>query len=290
VSSSGQGMLEIAGVGFEDLANTHTITAASVTIHYFDETNQPPVNALAASMDESSTVLNLVAAGSAAAGSLLQLDREVMVVESPSPGGVGYVVRRGAYGSAAAAHDPQTLLYELQRKLFVMPFVKGFFGSPASGSYSYPVSLPDARIAAAEMYVTNFRGNSAPGFASYTSTVQSGIRTLSGGQLSLQIEGHLAIQTDAVPAVTVDNTHSVRDIFAKVGNAPTMFPVQLRLKVDSAPYCDLTIAVGQTTSNIVDGFGLKPLPAGAQLGLDVVSVGQTADSTPGSDLTVTVRL
>jgi hypothetical protein len=171
-----------------------------------------------------------------------------------------------------------------------MPFVKNFFGSQASGSYSNPISLPDARIAAAEMYVTNSRGNSAPAFTSYASTVQGGIRTLSGGQLSLQIEGYLAIQTNAVPEVTVDSSHSVRDIFAKVGEAPTLADVQLRLKVDSVTYCNLTIAMGQTTSNIVDGFGLKPLPAGAQLGLDVVSVGQTNDSTPGSDLTVTVRL
>ena len=171
-----------------------------------------------------------------------------------------------------------------------MPFVKDFFGSQASGSYSNPLSLADARIAAAEMYVTNSRGNSPTALTSYTSTVQAGIRTLSGGQLSLQIEGYLAIQADAVPAVTVDSSHSVRDIFAKVGSAPTLADVVLRLKVDSVAYCNLTIAMGQTTSNIVDGFGLKPLAGGAQLGLDVVSVGQTNDSTPGSDLTVTVRL
>ena len=32
-----------------------------------------------------------------------------------------------------------------------VPFAKDFFGSPASGSFSFPISLPDVRIAAAEL-------------------------------------------------------------------------------------------------------------------------------------------
>jgi len=43
-------------------------------------------------------------------------------------------------------------------------------------------------------------------------------------------------------------------------------------------------------SNVVNCFGLAPLVANAQIGLDVVSVGQTADTSPGADLTVTIRL
>jgi hypothetical protein len=290
LSSTGQGIVEVAGVGFENLANTNTITAASLTLHYFDELSGPPSTALTSGIDDSATIVDLVPATAAQAGDLVQVGSEVMVVTEVQDGGLRCLVERGAYGSIASAHAPSVLLYTLQKKVFVMPFVKNFFGSQASGSYSNPISLPDARIAAAAMYVTNSRGNSATAFTSYTATVQAGIRTLSGGQLSLQIPGFLAIQTDAVPALTIDNTHSVRDIFAKVGTAPTVFDVELRVKVSSVTYCNLTIAMGQTTSNIVDGFGLPPLAAGAQLGLDVVSVGQTNDSTPGSDLTVTVRL
>ncbi len=290
LSSVGQGIVEVAGVGFEDLANTSTITAASLTLHHFDELSGPPLTTLAAGLDDNVTTFDLSHATEAVPGSLLQVNGEVMVVTEVQSAGLRCVVTRGAYDSIASVHDTGALVYLLQMKVFVMPFVKSFFGSQASGSYSNPISLPDARIAAAEMYVTNSRGNSATAFTSYTGTVQAGIRTLSGGQLSLQIEGYLAIQTDAVPAVTVDNSHSVRDIFAKVGQAPTLADVELRLTVDSVTYCNLTIAMGQTTSNIVDGFGLKPLTAGAQVGLDVVSVGQTNDSTPGSDLTVTVRL
>ena len=290
LSSSGQGIVEVSGVGFQNLANTSTITAASLTIHYFDELTGPPLTTLSAALDATTTMFNLTQATSAQVGGLLQVDGEVMIIVAVQNSGLRCVVTRGAFDSIAAIHAAAALIYSLQQKVFVMPFVKNFFGSQSSGSYSNPLSLTDARIAAAEMYVTNSRGNSPTALTSYTSTVQAGIRTLSGGQLSLQIEGYLAIQADAVPAVTVDSSHSVRDIFAKVGSAPTLADVVLRLKVDSVAYCNLTIAMGMTTSNIVDGFGLKPLPAGAQLGLDVVSVGQTNDSTPGSDLTVTVRL
>jgi hypothetical protein len=56
------------------------------------------------------------------------------------------------------------------------------------------------------------------------------------------------------------------------------------------PYCSLTIAVGSTVSNVVDGFALGPLAAEALIGLDIVSVTQNSANAPGSNLTVTIRL
>jgi len=55
-------------------------------------------------------------------------------------------------------------------------------------------------------------------------------------------------------------------------------------------YCTLTIADGATTSNVVDGFGLPPLAADARLSLDITSVPAAANTLPGRDLTVTIRL
>jgi hypothetical protein len=55
-------------------------------------------------------------------------------------------------------------------------------------------------------------------------------------------------------------------------------------------YCELTIATGATASNVVDGFALGPLQAEAIIGLNITSVVQTANTQPGSDLTVTIRL
>jgi len=289
-SSSGEGFVEVAAIGFEDLTNTSTITAASLTIHYFDELSGPPLAALTADLDASVTSFDLTDATGAPVGGLLQLGNEIMLVTAIEASGMHCVVTRGVCETTAAAHVTGDLVYTLQKKVFVMPFVHDFFGSEASGSYSNPISLPDVRIAAAEMYVTNSRGNSPTAINSYTSTVLGGIRTLAGGQVSLQIPGYLAIQADAVPPLVMDNSYSVRDIFATVGQAPTLEDVVLHLKVDSEIYCVITILKDHLSSTPIGGFLLKPLASGSKLGLDVYSVGQTNDSTPGSDLTVTVRL
>jgi hypothetical protein len=104
------------------------------------------------------------------------------------------------------------------------------------------------------------------------------------------VEGFLAIQSGAAPPLVIEAAHSVRDIFAIVGEAPSGGPVDLQLRQDDVVHCTLRIPSGATISDVVGGFGLPPLRAGARLELDIVSVAQTSDSTPGGDLTVTIRL
>jgi hypothetical protein len=171
-----------------------------------------------------------------------------------------------------------------------MAFARDFFGSPASGSYAYPVAIPDVRIASAELFVTNSRGNSPVAVQAFTATTDLGLRTLSGGQLTIQVEGPLAIQTNAAPPLSMDAAHSIRDVYAVVRSAPTGAPVTLQVTHDGQPYCQLTIPINATVSNVVDGFAFGPLQAKAEIGLDITSVVQTANSTPGRDLTVTIRL
>jgi hypothetical protein len=125
---------------------------------------------------------------------------------------------------------------------------------------------------------------------SFTATTDLGLRTLSGGQFSIQVEGMLAIQTNAAPPLVVETAHSVRDVFAVVNNAPTGGAVVLEVTQNGQPYCQLTIPNGSIVSNVVDGFALGPLQSNAQIGLNISSVVQTADTTPGRDLTVTIRL
>ena len=98
----------------------------------------------------------------------------------------------------------------------VIPFAKGFFGSPASGTILYSSLLPDARVASAELFVTNAKGNSPTSTACFTATEDSGLRTLSGGQYTIQVEGHLAVQTGVAPPLVVQSTHSVRNVVARV--------------------------------------------------------------------------
>jgi hypothetical protein len=116
------------------------------------------------------------------------------------------------------------------------------------------------------------------------------LRTLSGGQLTLQVEGPLAIQTNAAPPLRMESAHSVRDVFAMVKQAPNSTPIEVQITVNGQTYASVTIPLNQTISNIQDGFVLGPIPEGAQIGLNISSVSQTQNTSPGSDLTVTIRL
>jgi hypothetical protein len=127
---------------------------------------------------------------------------------------------------------------------------------------------------------------------SVTQTVDSGLRTLSGGQYSIDVEGFLAIENGASPDLVMEATHSVRDIYAVVRQAPTDSPIQIRLNQalpgqSPVAYCALTILAGVVISSSRNGFLLPPLTSGARISLDITAVGGT---NPGSDLTVIIRL
>ena len=182
------------------------------------------IEALAAAAGMADTFLDLSSAGGIEPGNLLQLGDEVLHVTSVDEAGHRCEVLRGSAGTTPAAHAAGTLVYRLSKRVFIVPFARDFFGSPASGQFSYPIFIPDVRIAAAELIMTNIRGNSEPSLLAFTSTLDSGLRTLSGGQLSIQVEGYLAIQPDVAPPLLVDGPHSVRDIYAVVREAPAGSP------------------------------------------------------------------
>jgi hypothetical protein len=280
------GTVELSGVSFTDLTNTRTISAATLTMYYWDELQGTPAIALASAVAAGDVLLSLSSAGSAQAGSFIQIELEVIRVEAVQNNGTQYQVTRGAHGSQAAAHAAQTPIYQLQSKTAIAPFPPEFFGSPYSGSWSYPMALPDVRIASAELFVTNQKGNSPAKDIYLTSTTDSGLRTLSGGQYSIQVDGYLAVDQAAAPALVMEASHAVRDVFAVLGTAADA-TVTLQLNLNGASYCQLTFATGATVSSTVNGNTLAPLPSGAQVTLSVLSVGQT---NPGADLTVIIRL
>ena len=285
---SGQagGTVELSGVSFTDLTNTATVVAATLTMHYWNELSGTPGLKLALAIGASDTLLTLNTATPATPGSFIQVDGEVMRVDAAPGGGAQYQVTRGMHGSAATAHAALAIVYGLQQKTVVSSFPAGFFGSPYSGSWSNSWSLPDVRIASAELFVTNRVGNSAIRSICLTTTVDQGLRTLSGGQYSIEVEGYLAVQDGVAPAVVVDAAHSVKDVFAVLGSAADA-NVGLLVRVNGTVYCSLTIPAGATNSAAASGLSLGPLPAGGKITLSILTVGLTY---PGADLTVLVRL
>jgi len=288
--ATGQGTVEIQAIGFSSLDNTATISAGTLTLGFWDELSGLPTLTVNAAVGTSDTTLSLSTAVTAQVGDLVQIESEILVIQQAVTNATSCTVSRGAYGSTAAAHILNTLVYLLEKKTYIMPFANDFFGSLASGSYAYPVTIPDVRLATAELFVTNVRGNSSVARECFTATTDAGIRTLSGGQLTIQVEGPLAIQTSAAPLLLMDTAHSVRDVYAVVKTAPTGTAISMNVTQNGTTYCQLTIPINTLISNDVDGYSLGPLAEDAKIGLDITAVTETSGTSPGSDLTVTVRL
>jgi hypothetical protein len=278
--------VELSGVGFGDLHNTRTISAGTLTLHYVDEL-APTSLKLAAAVDAGGNILTLQSPANCTIGTLMQVGVEVMVVQGIASGGTLLDVDRGAYETTAASHETDTAVLVLKRRTSVVPFVRGFFGTPASGSYSHAVVLPGARVVVGEFFVTNAQGNSQVSSACYSGFEDRGIRTLSGGQYTFQVDGPAAIQSGAAPSLTADATRSVRDVFATVSEAPMGGDLLARVTSNGQPYCELRVGSGTVRSSSVNGLDLPPLSADTTLGLDVLEVGS---STPGAGLTVTIRV
>jgi hypothetical protein len=230
--------------------------------------------------------LNLNTPGRAEVGTLLQIDVEIFKITGVANNGAQYNVTRGWDGSPASSHRAGALVFQMELQSSVVPFPADFFGSPYSGSWSYPIALPDIRIGCAELFVTNQLGNSPSAGICTTQTLGNGLRTLSGGQYSIQVQGFLAIEQTVAPAIVVEGARSVRDVFAILGTAADT-EVQVQVNVNGATYCALTVAPGATTSNSILGSDLPCLQPMDQITVGVLSVGQI---DPGADLTVTVRL
>jgi hypothetical protein len=284
LSPTTEGVLNLTASGFGTLANTVSIIAGTYTFHYYDEVNGVPPFTLTAPVAAGDT--SIAFGGTFASGVLLQIEQEVVQVNGTYPDGSS-IVARGAQGTLAVAHASSLNAYQLDESVAIVPFIRNFFGSPASGDWSYTVDLPNVRLASAELYMTNALGAGAVAVNSYASTIDFGLRTLAGGQYSFQITGYLAIQTNAAPAVVVDSDRSVRDIYAIVGTAPTGAAISLQINRNGASYVSVQVPAGAATSNVVGGFGLPALRSGDILSLNVTGVGTTV---PGSDLTIVIRL
>ncbi len=288
LTPAGGGTVELGPIGFTDPKNTRTVSAGTLTFLYTDELVAAPSLKVGAAIDEAATEVVFSQNVSFEAGDVLQIGAEIMTVTAAATDASTCEIVRASHGCAAESHAADIPVYRLSKKVAIVPFVRDFFGSPASGSYSYPMYLPDVRIGAAELFLTNDRGDSPTARISFVAREDLGIRTLSGGQFALQVDGTLSLQRDAVPPLMVEDTHAVRDIYA-VLRQPAGGDVKIRLRQNDTPYCDLTIPSG-TTGASLPGFGMAPLGAKAQLSLDIIGVPQDPAAFPGAGLAVTIRM
>jgi hypothetical protein len=285
------GTLELSGVSFSDFKNTRTISSATLTVYYWDELLPIPATLLAADISADDQSLNLSSAGGAQAQNRIQIDSEVIQVMAVGTGSLQYSIARGADGSQASAHAKGSPVYQLLAKTYIAPFPREFFGSPYCGDWSFPILMPDVRVASAELFVTNDHGASPVSSICMTGTNENGMRTLSGGQIDLTVDGVVAIASNAVPAVTLPQARSIRDIFATAEQTPVGSNLSCVLNVSGTPIATLTIEQGKYTSNAIDMttnpsvWGLV-IPASQPIMLDVIAVGS---SYPGKRLTGTIR-
>ncbi len=289
LSSNGKGRVELLGIGFTELKNTRTITAGTLTLHYWNELEGLTQTTLAAPAAATDDWIALDGPSQAMDNDIIQLGMELLrVLENNSTG--SYRVERGVFDSPMLDHEAGAKVWHLSRHIAIAPFPRNFFGSPASGAYVFVIPLLNARVAGAEFFVTNQHGDSPTARAAYSYFMDEGLRTLAGGQYTLQLAGTPAIENNVTPPLIVESTRSVGDVFASLSEAPVNGSVVLRVHMGGAPYCELEVPAGLRTSPSVSGALLPPLQEGAALSMDVVGVPQAPGSHPGRNLTVTLRL
>jgi len=297
LAAIGGGNLSLSQVGFSSLTNTDSVSSGTLQLFHWNELETPTPYTLAAPVDALSSTMILNKTSLPYSGQAIQIDSEIVTFLSVNPAQNSYAVQRGALGSTAAPHASGASVLHLDNSAIIVPFSPGFFENRASANYIHTVALPDVRIIAAEFFVNNSFGAGQSAMLSYADVpADASLRTLSGGQFSLQVNGYLATQTNAAPPLIVETSHAVRDIRTTVNQAANGYDIVVQIYQNGNAYgSSLTISSGTTTSTaLVKGANLSPLVEGAVLTIDVtlnnVSGASSAVLSPGRDLTVTIRL
>lgn len=293
LAAPGGGELTISQVGFSDLTNTSSVTSGTLQLFSWNELNTPSDYVLTAALDSSSGTVSLVSLPTPKSSNVIQVGEELMTILSTDTTSNTYSVLRGALGSVPMSHKPGDPVLHMDSTVIIVPFATNFFGNRASVNFLHTFSLPDVRVCATEFYVTNAFGDSQTQQQCYTTTSGGGLRSLSGGQFSLQASGYLATQQNATPPLVIEASHAIRDIRANVNQAPSGYNILINVLQNTAPYCALTINTDTSISAVLDGANLPPLIEGSAISMNI-SLGlvenYSGSMSPGRDLTVTIRL
>jgi len=292
----GGGNITLFQVGFPDTTNVASVSSGTLQLFQWNELNTPSPYSLVNAIDAASTSIFLNQAFSPYAGQAIQIDTEIMTFLSLNSDG-SYKVARGAVGSNTTTHSAGATVLHLDNVSVIAPFSPNFFTNRASANYIHTVWIPDVRIVASEFFVNNSFGPSQAAQQSYASVPDQGLRTLSGGQFSLQVNGYLATQQNAAPPLVIEATHAIRDMRATLNQAANGYDITVQVLQNGTAYGSLlTVPSGKTTSSsIVDGVNLPPLMEGALLSINVALNVSTSGNpasgvSPGRDLTVTIRM
>ncbi len=294
LETPGAGDLTIFGVGFDTLNNIDSVTSGTLQIFYWNELDTPSAYSLTAAIDNATTTIALAVPANPYTpfvGQFIQIDQEIMSIVSVNASSNSYSVARGAANSIAVEHAAGALVLQLDSSTVVMPFSPGFFQNRASNNYINTVNVPDIRISASELFVTNSFGNSQSSLTSYTADTTL-LRTLSGGQFALQVNGYLATQQNAAPPLVVEARHAVRDIRMTLNQPPMGYVITVDIMQNGEQYCELTYDPSQITpTQVIDGTNMPPVVEGALLTINITltMITGSAQLSPGNDLTVTIR-
>ncbi|MFL6463646.1 MAG: phage tail protein, partial [Bryobacteraceae bacterium] len=210
LEAPGGGHLVLSQVGFNNLTNIASVSSGTLQLFYWNELADPNSCRLAAAVDTNTAVLQISSLPAVQPGNFIQLSSEVMSVVSVDASTKKLSVIRSAGGSTATSHSAGEAILKLDTKVIIVPFASEFFENRASINFIHTFSFPDARISTAEFFVTNSFGNSQVQQVCLTQNGNGGLRTLSGGQFSLQVSGYLATQQNAAPPLIIEASHAVR--------------------------------------------------------------------------------
>ncbi|MCC6293232.1 MAG: hypothetical protein IT164_11330 [Bryobacterales bacterium] len=284
------GLVEVSGVSFASLENTATIAAGTLNLHFANELAMTPIATTVAQTSSATSEIVVDVPISLPDGVILAVGMELMRCTVSVVNDSVVVVERGVFGSGVAEHPPGTPILPLKRRTSTIPFPKQFFGSLGSGDFVFTVPMESTRLFAADLMFTNARGNSEVGAVNFTVLPDRGLRVLRGGQIVIQADGHLAIQSNIAPPIIVSESRSIRDVFATVEEAPVGAALDLRVRRNATVLCTLTIPAGAVISQVVPGANLGPLTSMDKIAVDITSVGVGEGKTSGRNLTVTIRL
>ncbi len=285
------GTIAIGPLSFATLENLSSVFVAQLGLLYWDELEAPTPLSLAQTLAEPASQVTLAGLSQPLSeGSLLQVEEEIFEITGPPSAPGIYPVARARFGTAAADHAAALPVFVLSRWETTMSFAPGFFNSDSALGFRHHVRLPNVRISAADMVLFNRLGPSPRAEASYTAFNNFGLRSLPGGQIINSIQGYLAIEAAAGNTYVLDRKTVVRDVFAYAQEPPTGAPVEIMVRVNGAPYCELVIPAGNFASNTFNAFNLPALLPGARITADILNVPSAAQGLPGKDLNIVLQL